>query len=342
MKPCGDHPHLRYLFAKGDYFKYRAAMKTLANSVKFDASDPAKFRLKVLEHMEKFGLRSAMNAFDVKKSTVYDWRNAYLKHHKTLLSLVPLSTCPKHTRKMTTDYRLVEFIKVFREDYGNVGKDVVKPFLDTYAVELGINSISETTIGKIIKRRHFTENSIKLKRKPDKKRLRVKRSPKVTSPGLVEIDTVIVMVNDKQYYFVSVIDVFTKFALVRRGESKSAKQALLALQAFQVVNPTPIHTIQTDNGTEFLGKFDEYLMTENIAHHFIYPRCPRINGFVERFNRTIQEQFINRCDELYFDLPKFDEKLTKYLTWYNCKRPHSSLHQLSPMQFITNQIPKCG
>ena len=342
MKPKGDIPHLRYLFAKSDYFKYRRLMKTLTNSVGFDASDPAKFRLRVLEHMEKFGLRSTMDAFGVKKSTIYDWRTAYHSQHKALLSLIPKSTCPKHTRKMMTDYRLVEFIQAFRAEYGNVGKEVIKPFLDAFAADLGINSISSTTIGKIIKRRHFTENHIKLRRKPDKKRFRVKRSPKVTTPGLIEIDTVIVMVNDKQYYFVSVIDIFTKFALVRRGESKSAKQALLAFKAFQQLSPTRIHTVQTDNGTEFLGKFDEYLVKEKINHHFIYPRCPRINGFVERFNRTIQEQFINRCDELYFDLDKFDEKLQKYLIWYNFKRPHSSLKQLSPMQFITNQIPKCG
>lgn len=342
MKPTGDHPHLRYLFAKDVHLKYRRLMKTLSNSIAFEASDPAQFRLKVLEHMETYGLRAAMDAFGVKKSTIYDWRTAYRLQCKALRSLVPKSTCPHRVRMMRTDHRLIEFIRNFREEYGNVGKTVVKPFLDVFAQTLGIPSLGCTTIGKIIKRKHFTEHLKKTRRTPDRKRLRVKRSPKVFCPGLIEIDTVIVMVNDKQYYFVSVIDIYTRFAFVRRGESKSAKQALLTFQEFERTNPTPIHAVQTDNGTEFLGKFDAYLMEKNITHHFIYPRCPRINGFVERFNRTVQEQFINRCDDLYFDLVTFDEKLQKYLNWYNLKRPHASLNQLSPMQFITNQIPKCG
>jgi len=40
-----------------------------------------------------------------------------------------------------------------------------------------------------------------------------------------------------------------------------------------------------------------------------------INGVVERFNRTIQEEFINRNDEIYFDLDEFQVKLTGYLDW---------------------------
>ncbi len=75
-------------------------------------------------------------------------------------------------------------------------------------------------------------------------------------------------------------------------------------------------------------------LDNNIKHQFTYPKSPKINGVVERFNRIIQEEFINKNDEIYYDLNKFEIKLKSYLNWYNYKRPHASLNYLSPIQFI--------
>lgn len=156
MKPKEDTPHLRYLFAKGDYFKYRRLMKTLSNSVRFDDSDTAQFRLHVLEHHQKLGLQSTLNAFGVKKSILYVWRRKYLQSQRSLISLIPISTKPKTVRKMTTDYRLIACIKALRKDQGNIGSHLLKPFVDTFAVNLGIPTISVKTIEKVIKRYKLT------------------------------------------------------------------------------------------------------------------------------------------------------------------------------------------
>ncbi|MEF3245380.1 MAG: integrase core domain-containing protein [Caldisericaceae bacterium] len=85
---------------------------------------------------------------------------------------------------------------------------------------------------------------------------------------------------------------------------------------------------------EFQGLFDEYLKKRNINHNFIYPRCPRINGFVERANRTLQEEFIAlHFNLLLEDIEKFNRKLIDYLVWYNTERPHESLNNLTPINF---------
>jgi putative transposase len=99
--------------------------------------------------------------------------------------------------------------------------------------------------------------------------------------------------------------------------------------------------VQTDNGSEFLKYFHEYLIQTQIKHQFIYPRCPKINGVVERFNRTIQEEFITRNDEIYYDEKLFHDKLNQYLYWYNYQRPHASLQYLTPVAFMNTIIPKC-
>jgi len=62
------------------------------------------------------------------------------------------------------------------------------------------------------------------------------------------------------------------------------------------------------------GLLDEYLKKRNIKHNFIYPRCPRINGFVERANRTLQEEFIDlHLNLLAEGIDEFNRRLMNYL-----------------------------
>lgn len=323
--------------------QYDWLMKTLSNSLKFGSSDPAKFKLHCLEHYYRFGWKSTVAAFKIGKSTLYDWKKVYEEADKALISLIPKKTRPKHFRSMQIDYRLIEFIKSFREQHGNIDRRKIKIFLDQYALELGINGISDRSIGKVIKRKHlFFDQPIKIKRKNKFSRGRTNQSPKVNSPGYIETDSVVVYVNDQRHNFICCIDIFTKFAHVKKVTSLSSIQAKLTLKEFQLKYRLKIHTVQTDNGSEFLGNFHRYLEQNHIKHVFIYPRSPRLNGVVERFNRTIQEEFINRNDELYFDLNQFQVKLTSYLNWYNTKRPHMALNYLSPQQFIQTNIPESG
>lgn len=330
---------LRYLtsyFRRGDY-------NTLMKLISPKLSDPAVFRLHVLDHYYKYGWKSASDAFSIPKSTLYDWRKTFTSFHKRPVSLVPKSTRPHKTRVMPTDCRIVEFIRGMRKEYGNIGQNMIKSFLDLYTKKIGIPTIGLTTIAKVIKRRKLTfESKVYIKRKFKFKKLRTRRSPKVTAPGFIQMDSIVVYVNRERHLFMSIMDVYTKYALVEYVTTLSALQAKDVFSRFRNINPTSISIVQTDNGSEFLGAFHEEIERLNIKHRFIYPRMPKINGFIERFNRTIQEEFILRNDDIYYDIDTFKEKLTKYLTWYNYQRPHSSLKYVPPMQFIDNLIPKSG
>jgi hypothetical protein len=317
-------------------------MKMLQDSLSLETSDVAQFRLHVINHYYKYGLRPTLEAFKLKKTTMHEWKRTYEKSGKRVSSLIPHHTRPLHVRKMETAWRIVAFIKEMRKEHGNIGKQQLKPFVDAYAQKLEISSIGVTTIGKIIKRRNFTfEKKVYPKKQQNKfKKLRVRKSPKVTTPGFIQMDSIVVYINYEKHLFMSVIDIYTKFAHVTYVDNLSSQTAKKVLQVFQEKNPTPVHTIQTDNGSEFLRSFHEYLEEQQIKHQFIYPRQPKINSFIERFNRTIQEEFILRNDEIYYDQEAFAQKLTKYLSWYNYQRPHASLQYMSPMSFIQTIRPK--
>lgn len=317
---------------------YNVLMKTLKNSLTFDVSDPAKFRLHALNHYYLYGLRSTLDAFGIKKSTFYGWKKPYEKSSKRLFSLVPKSTRPKQTRTMLVDWRLEAFIRAMREQYGHLSKYKIRLFLDEYAKTLGITSYGCTKIGKIIKARHFFfDKGTKTKAKRKKVSYpRIKSCPKQTTPGYIEVDSITVFLLGKKYYFVSFIDVYTKYAWCKLVGSLSSLNTKQALIEFQGRLSYPIRTIQTDNGSEFFDWFHAYLEEQSIPHNFIYYHTPKINGIVERFNRTVQDEFINRNDHLGIDKDKFNLELIEYLNWYNTKRPHHSLGLVSPLTFINN------
>ena len=332
-----DFPRLRYILPKLSRGNYNTLMKLISNSLAFGISDAAKFRLHVLDHYYKYGWRSTVHAFGVKKSSLYNWRNVFEGSGKQISSLIPKSTKPINTRQMKTDVKLIEFIKAMREEYGNLGKLKIKPFLWEYAKSEGLPLYGTTKIGLIIKRKkYFFETKTRRKNKRRKPLTpRVKYAPRQIIPGYIEMDSIAIWVVDRKYYFVTAIDIVTKFAWVKIVSSPSSGQAKEAFIEFMNQYKYELRIIQTDNGSEFLGEFDDYLTDIQIKHEFIYQKSPKVNGVVERFNRTVQEEFIERNDDLMLtDKEKFNEKLTKYLIWYNTRRPHHSLGQMSPLNYM--------
>lgn len=332
-----DFPRIRYILPKISKANYNSLMKMLHNSLTFSISDAAAFRLHVLDHYYRFGIRSSVNAFNIPRTTIYTWKKDFENGGRRLQSLIPKSTRPANTREMRLDPKLLEFIKSMREEYGHLGKLKLKPFLDEYAKSLGVASYGATKIGKIIKRKHFffdktTKNKRKKKRKP--LTIRIKYAPRETIPGYVEMDTISIWAVEKKYFFVTAIDIVTKFAWVKLVKNHSSSEAKLALLEFQKEYGKPLRVVQTDNGSEFLNVFDDYLQEVDIKHEFIYQQKPKVNCVVERFNRTVQEEFLERNDEYMYDKERFNQKLTNYLIWYNTKRPHYSLGQISPKEYM--------
>lgn len=324
-----DVPHIRYLNPRFQH-GYNAMMKTLISSLKYESSDPAQFRCHVLEHAAKYGVASATAAFGVSRRSYFRWKKK-LAIRSRLADLVPVSTRPKLTRRMVVDPRLVSFIHDIREEYGRVGKEKLRVLLDAYASSLGVRSYSPGKIGKIVKRNNFFFDPPKKARRLRFQRERVKHAPKITLPGYVEMDSVHVMISTRKVIFVTVIDLATKVAYAERVVSPTSQASSIVLSHFMTLTHIKVHTVQTDNGSEFLGDFHEYLESLGLSHPFTYPRSPRINGVVERFNRTFQEEHIERTMEWWCDQESAATKLTKYLEWYNCVRPHASLHYQTPM-----------
>lgn len=310
---------------------YAVVMKTISNTLKFEQSEPAVFRLTVLDHVTAFGWQSASHAYHISRATIFRWRK---RMDGRLISLVPTSTRPHHTRRMIVDDRILALLRTVRETYGNIGKEKVKFFLDAYTISLSIPSYGSTKIGKIIRRyRLTTPVSRRVMKRRNPAVFRRKYAPKGVLRGHCEMDGITVYFCGATYRFVSIIDVVTRRGWCHMVPTLSALHTMRTLHVFQERYGTHIHTIQTDNGSEFLGAFHEALETQGIRHEFTYPRCPKINGVVERFNRTIQEECINRIIDVIDDKMIFQKKLFDYCIWYNEQRPHYALKYMTPKTY---------
>ena len=81
--------------------------------------------------------------------------------------------------------------------------------------------------------------------------------------------------------------------------------------------------VLTDNGSEFKGDFAKHVTAKSITHWRTYPKTPKMNAHCERFNRSIQESFVDYHEHLLFsDLELFNQKLADWLVQYNTLIPH--------------------
>jgi len=301
-----------------------------------------KSRLDAITFYHDFGLEPTLKAFNISRSTLFNWRKSYMDSRKSVKSLAPRSTKPKHTRRMNTNPQILNFIKEIRKKYPRFSKHKIKPLLDAYCEQEGINTLSISTIGKVIKRNNlFFTHTLKAYHNPSHKRPKKKPRKRINSrfktkiPGeLIQIDTVVRFENSIKLYTLTAIDLASRFAFAYTYTSLSSRTALNFYQKLEKVCPYPIRSVKTDNGLEFQGAFEQYLDKIGVTHYFSYPRTPQSNAYIERFNRTIQEECLEGLIEHVHDIYSFNEKLIDYLIFYNTIRPHHSLNYVTPMSYL--------
>jgi len=64
----------------------------------------------------------------------------------------------------------------------------------------------------------------------------------------------------------------------------------------------------------------------NIAHIYIKPKTPRLNGKVERSHRIDEEEFYRLLEGVVIEgVGGFNSKLQEWENFYNYERPHGAL-----------------
>lgn len=187
-------------------------------------------RLEMIKFFDEFGHEATQRAFHRKRSTIYLWKQRLRRSGGKLSALASASKAPKTRAKRKASSQVVCFIKSYRQLHPGVDKTTLKSILDVYCLAAGISSVSESTIGRIIKELkekgelpdYYIRTTIngktgklKYRRIGGNNKLKKLRSSnyKPTRPGdLVQIDAISIFQGGIKRYLICALDLVTRFA----------------------------------------------------------------------------------------------------------------------------------
>ncbi|MEW6011870.1 MAG: IS481 family transposase [Elusimicrobiota bacterium] len=146
-------------------------------------------------------------------------------------------------------------------------------------------------------------------------------------------------------YLQSVVDTYGSYAFAYLHTGKQPEHSVAVLH--NEVLPQykkwgiPVKSILTDNGREYCGTenhpYELYLELSDIKHRRTKVKSPKTNGFTERFNRTVLDEFFRVVlrKKLYVKLEELQADLDKWLKYYNYERSHQGYRNMGKRPFDT-------
>jgi transposase InsO family protein len=297
-----------------------------------DISKSAKQRLKWMDYQQGHTVAQTCRYFGISPKTFHKWRKRYNPHR--LASLEDLLKRPKQTRRWEVTREEERRVLLLRTQHIRYGKMKLQAIYQTIYDE----RISSWKIQRVIekhqlyyhpKKNHLTQ--AKRKRAGLKKRITTLiKEPR--SGFLIALDTICLNVYNQRRYILTGIDVHGKVAFARMYPGHGSAYAADFLKRMHYLLEGKIENIQTDNGSEFGKYFVRAAQDLGLVHYHSRVKTPTDNPFDERFNRTLQDEFI-ALGHLTSDCAIFNKELTEWLIEYNFKRPHQTLQYLTPIDF---------
>lgn len=162
--------------------------------------------------------------------------------------------------------------------------------------------------------------------------------PIAEKPGdLVQIDTIHIQPRGGQkFYIYTLIDLCSRFAFAKVTRRINTHESLRFVREAEKKAKFAFHTIQSDHGSEFSSWFSENVGVMGITHRHARVRHSNDNAHIERFNRSIQEEWL---DHVRKEFNAYKSGVKDYLVYYNQERMHMGINFLTPLQKVAETIP---
>lgn len=260
---------------------------------------------KVARH---FGFSQSVVVKWYKKSFVYGYH-----------SIPTQSSRPKsHAHQLKKE--VVDRIIEIRKQHGRTSEVVHQQLLNE-GVKVSLNSVRRTIdrAGLMKKRNHLKRWHPPVDR------------PIPLQPGdLVQMDTVHRMIDKKKRLYVfTLIDVHSRWGFAKAFEKMSGRKSIQFVTEAERQARFHFDVLQSDHGPEFSMWFVEQ-MKKN--HRYTRIGKPNDNAHIERFNRTLQEECL---DKVPTNVSSINCALKKYLQYYNHERLHMGIELKTPNQLIS-------
>lgn len=276
--------------------------------------------------------------FSISRSTFYYWKARFKRHD--LSTLEDRSSRPKRCRQRTWTTAEVLAIKALRERHPRWGKAKLQVLLRRAGMLLSVSRVGRVLayLKRTGKLREPLWRYIAHRRRWSRPHaVRKPREYVPLQPGdLVQLDTVDVRplphIVLKQFTFIDVVSRWSVAFLAHNATASSAKRALAAALSQM---PFTVRALQVDGGSEFMSVFEDDTQARGLRLFELPPRSPKLNGCVERANRTYREEFYN-CSTADPTVAALGTELRRFQHTYNTVRPHQALGYRTPAQFLAS------
>jgi len=236
------------------------------------------------------------------------------------------SSKPHHHPKQLRENIIKKIISIRLETRRT--SEVVHQILLNQGIKVSLNSV----------RRTIDRHGLMKKRSPWKRyHPHVERPIPQKAGDLVQLDTIHRMIDEKKRLYIFVlIDVYSRWVYARAFERMSSATSLQFVRMAERESQFRFEMLQSDHGPEF-GKW--FVSKVRKSHRYTRIGKPNDNAHIERFNRTLQEECL---DKLPDDVKVINCALRDYLRYYNYERLHMGISLKVPMQLITKRFQAIG
>jgi len=252
------------------------------------------------------------------QSSIVRWVNYAKFHH--VGHTIPTQSSKPHSHPKQLSREVIDAIVAYRLKHRQCA-EVLHHLLRKDGYDVSLSSVK-----RVLKRAGFIRHG------RGKKWHRYEERPKPEKPGiLVEIDTIMDGPTTDRIYIYTLIDVCSRWSYAEPIERISTHASWAFIQSAQTSVPFRLQMLQSDHGPEFSKHFSKQVLAHDIAHRHIHVRSPAENGHLERFNRTIQEECLQRIPKT---LEAYRKAIPEYLHFYNTERPHMGLNMQTPLEVM--------
>ena len=302
-------------------------------------------RTTILAFWKNHGLTATRDAFGVSRATLFRWK----------AEITPKSRAHKQGYEKRNVHPQIE-AEIIRQRilHPKIGKEKLAPLMQEFCREAGLPALSETTLGRImtdlkVRGRLPTGATLRMSAKtgklvekqPQQRRRKLRRAGYLPEhPGdLLQLDGVLTFIDGRRRYTFTAVCVVSRWAFSKTYTTASSRNGKDFLTELLASAPFTVHHLQTDNGSEFMKEFREAAESASLVHFFNWVKQPKYQGWIERFNRTIQEEYLDWNRESLGGNPDhFNLQLAEWIAWYNESRVHRALgrsgQRLTPLQYL--------
>jgi transposase InsO family protein len=301
-----------------------------------------KDRLYIIKYyiQNKMSVKKLCKQFNRSRTWFYKWLNRYkLYGDEGLYNITwELPAMPNQT-PLDIEMKIITFI----EDYPSYGPVRVSNELKKTGITAKPSAVYNMLKRHNLNTRKLRLEHIRIKHNVVKDKSGIERAKELSKtrslntkhPGdVVGMDVFYVgcLKGVGRIYQYTSVDTYSSFSWAKLYTDKSTLSACDFM--IHVNNNSlniPIKSVLTDNGKEFTTHhkskkhcFERIFKELNIKHRLTKVRHPWTNGSVERFQRTVLEEFyqVTFRKKIYITLEELNNDLNKYIDHYNCKRTH--------------------